>query len=116
MTLLILLGIISLLDNMMRHLKVQWFILWCQTRIFLLLCPKMYSVDHSLAMYLLVILSTTTSFSTLSKCVGGWYGQLVGVGRSYPAYRVSSWHKIRIFQMSPQEASLIHSPRVENWI
>ena len=102
LALLILLGIILLLDNMRSYLKVQWFIMWCQTRISLLSRTKSSLVDHSLAMSDLVRLSPTTSLYTSSKLVGSCYGLLVVVSRSSPAYRVSSRTTIKILQVSPQ--------------
>ena len=58
--------------------------------------------------------SPTVSFSTYSKLVWIWNGLSVGVRRSYPDIRLSSWTKVRIFQVSPQEAYLVHSSKVEN--
>ena len=108
------LGIISLLDNLINDLKVQWFSLWCQTRSYLSSHPKSSSVDHILAMSSLVSFSPTTSFSTSSKLVVSWYGLSIRVRRSSLASRLSYWSKIWIFWVSPQEASLVRSSRVEN--
>ena len=49
------LGITPLLDSMRRDLKEQWFILWCQTKSSLSYRLKSSSVEHSLAMYYLLI-------------------------------------------------------------
>ena len=91
------LGIILLLDIMIRDLKEQRFSLWCQTRIALSSCPKSSSVDHRLAMSFLVSSAPTAYFSTSSKLLGIYYGLLVRVRRSSPASRLSSWPKILIF-------------------
>ena len=116
LTFLIFMGIIPLLDNLRVYLKVQWFSLWFQTRISLFSCPKISSVDHSFAMSSLVILAPTKSLSTSSKSVGIWHGIYVAVMRSSLDYRVFTCTKIRISPVSPQEASLMGSSRVENWI
>ena len=84
------------------------------TTISLSSCPKRSSVYHSLSMSSLVISAPTAYLSTTSKLVGIWYGISVVVSRSSPASRLSSWHKIRIFQVSPRGASLVRSSRVEN--
>ena len=60
MTLVIFMGIITLLDNLSRYLKLRWFSLWQQTRSYLLSHNKRSSVDHSLAMSYLVISDPTT--------------------------------------------------------
>ena len=108
------LGIIPLLDNLRRNLKEQCFILWCQTMSYLSSCTKMSLVDHILATYSFVRSAPTIYFSTSSKLVGIWYGISVGVRRYSPDSSISSWPKIRIFQVSTQEASLVSSSRVEN--
>ena len=114
MGLLSFLGIIILLDNIRRDLKVQWFRLWSQTRISLSSRPKRSLVDHSLDMFFLVSLDSTTSFYKSSKLVGSWYGILVVFRKSSPDYMVSSWTKIRTFQVSLQDSSLPLFSRVEN--
>ena len=109
-----LLVITPLLDSLRRYLKEQWFSLWCQIRIYLYSHIKSSSVENILDMYSLIRLAPITSFSTSSKLVGIWNGLSVGVRRSYPASRISSWPKIRILQVSPQGASLLRSYRVTN--
>ena len=101
LTLLRFLGIIPLLDNLRRDLKEQWFSLWFQTRISLLFHPKRSVVDHRLAIYSLISLSSTASFPNSSKLVVIWDGLLVEVRRSSPTSRLRSWPKPRIFQVSP---------------
>ena len=59
-----------LLDIPMGDLKNQWFILWLQTRSYLLSCPGSSLVDHSLAMSSLVSFSPITYSSTYSRLVG----------------------------------------------
>ena len=95
-TFLIFLGIITLLDNMRRDLKEQWFSLWYQTRSSLLSCPQRSSVDHSLKISYTMSFSPTKSFSTPSKFVVSWNGILVGVRRYSSVSRLSSWPKIRM--------------------
>ena len=114
LTLTIFLGILPLLDNLRMDLKVQWFSLWFQTRISFSSFPKRSSVNHSLVMYSPMSLATTTSISNSSKLVGCCYGLLVVVSRSFPASRLSSCPIIRIFQVSPQEDSLVCSSMVSN--
>ena len=108
------LGVIPLLDNPRSNFKEQRFNLWCQTRSSLSSRPQRSSVDHSLAMSSLVISAPTTYFSTSSTVVDMWGGLTVGVRRFYPAFRLSSWPKIRVFQVSPQGALLVHYSRVKN--
>ena len=105
---------INLLDNLRRYLKEQWFSLWCQTRSSLSPRPKSSLVDHRLAISSLVISAPTTSVSISSKCVGIWYGILVRARRYSPSSRISSWPEIRIFQVNPQEDSLVHYSSVAN--
>ena len=112
LTLLIFLAIIPLLDVLRRDLKEQWFSMWFQTRSSLLSRPKSSSVDHSLVMSSLLRLYPNVSFSTSSKLVGKYNGLLIRVRRSFPASRLLSWPKIRIFQVSPQGTSLVRSSRV----
>ena len=64
MGLLSFLGIIILLDNIRRDLKVQWFSMWFQTRISLSHHTKRSSIDHGLVMYSLVRLATTAYLTT----------------------------------------------------
>ena len=64
----------------------------------------------------IVILDTNSSFFNYSKLVGIWDGVSLGDRRSSNASGVSSWPKIPIFQVSTQEASLMHSFRVTNWV
>ena len=74
-TLLILLVIITLLDNTRMYFKYKWFILGCQTRSSLSPCCKSSSLEHSLAMYSFVILDTTTCLYNSYKLGGGvWMG------------------------------------------
>ena len=113
-TFLSFLGIINLLGNLSNYLKKQWLSLWGQTRISLSYRTKGSSVDHSLDMSSLKISATNASFSASSKFMGSWGGTLVGVRRSSPASRISSWPKIQILRVSPQELSLVRSSRVEN--
>ena len=101
--------IIPLLDSLRRYFKDRWFSLWCQTSRSPSSHPKMSSVDHSLAIFSLVISDPTTSFSTSSKLVYICYGLSVGVRSSSPAYRLLSWPKIHIFLVSPQVSSLVRS-------
>ena len=61
---------ISDLPRYYTGLKEQWFNLWCQTRISLSPRPKRSLVDHSLAMYSLIISAPTAYLSTFSKLVG----------------------------------------------
>ena len=114
MNLMSFLGIIPLWDNLGRNLKEQWYSQWCQTRSPFSYRPKRSSVDHSLAISYLMRLDPTAYLSTSPKLVGIWYEISVGVRRSSPTSRLYYWPKIRIFQVSPQEASLVLSSRVEN--
>ena len=115
MTLLILSRIITLLNNMWRNFEVQWFRLICQTRISLFPHHKRFLIYHRLDMSYFVRSSLTKYLSTSYKLMGSWYGLLVGVRRFYPECMVYSWTKISIFQVSPQEASLMRSSRMKNW-
>ena len=85
LTMMSFLGIIPLLDNLMRYLKEQWFILWCQTKSSFLSRPKKSLVDNSLSMSFLFILDPTASLSTSSKLVGIGDGIFFGVMSYYPA-------------------------------
>ena len=114
MTFLILLGIIPFLNHLSRYLRVQWFSLWYQTKISLSSCTDSSLVDHILAIYSPVRSDPTTSLCPSSKLVGSCYGLLGRFSRSYHASRISSWPKIRIFQVSPQGGSLIRSSTVMN--
>ena len=62
----------------------------------------------------LVILVPNKYFSTYSNFVGSWDGISFEVSKPSPASRLLSWHQIRILLVSPQEASLVRSSRVEN--
>ena len=106
--------IITLLDNPRRDLKEKWFSLWCQIRSSLSCCPQSSLVNHRLAMSSHMSSSPTASLSTPSNLVRIWDGLLFGFSRSYPAYKILSWPKIRIFQVSTHAASLVRSYRVEN--
>ena len=114
LTMMSFLGIIPFLDNLMRYLKEQWFILWCQTKSSFLSRPKKSLVDHSLSMSFLFILDPTASLSTSSKLVGIGDGIFFGVMSSSPASSILPWPKIRIFRVSPQEDSFMRSSRVVN--
>ena len=107
--LLRLMGVTTLLDSLRRYLNGKWFILWCQTRISLLSCPKSSSVDHGFSMSSLVISSSTKNISTSSKLLVNWYGLSVRVRSSSPASGLLSWPKFRVFQVSPQGFSLMRS-------
>ena len=116
LTLMSFLGTTPILNNLRRDWKVQRFILWCQTRNYLLSFPKRSSVDHRLNISSLARSAPMISFSTSYKLERSWDVILVGVRRYSTVYRVSSCPRFQIFQVSPQEASLIRSPRVENWV
>ena len=109
-------GIILLLDSLMSYLKEQWFRMWCQTRISLPSLPIRSLVEHSLDMSVPVRSYHIASFSASSKLVGILDGLLVGFRRYSPASRLLSWPKIRIFQVTPQGASLVRSSRVANLV
>ena len=87
----------------MRHLKVQWFILWCQTRIFLLYCTKISSVDHSLAMYSLMRLEPDRIFVYLLQFGGdlGW-----ALGKSWEIFIC-----LQALFLAPNPNPLCVSPR-----
>ena len=114
MSFLIFLGIISLLDNMRRELKVKWFSLWFQTNIPLASRPKRSLMDHILSMSSLVSSASITSLSTHSKLVGSCYDLFFGFRRYYSSSAVSSWTNILILQVSPQGSSLMRSSMVDN--
>ena len=95
------LGIIYLLNSLRRYLKLQWFSLWCQTRSSLFSSPMRYSIYHSLDMSSLVSSAPITSLSTSSRLVRILDGLSVGVRIYYPASRLLSWPKIRIFRVCP---------------
>ena len=88
------LGIIPLLDNLRRGLKVQWFSMLCQTRVSLLYHPKGSLVYHILDMSSLVIFYTNIYLSTSSKLLGSWDG-LSFIFKIYsPVSRFFYWTKI----------------------
>ena len=109
------LGIINLLDNIVKYLKVQCFSLWFQTRISLLSLTKISLVYHILSVTSLMSFSPTTSLSTSSKLLGGCNVLLVVDSSSSTSSRVSSWINIRIFQLYPHMACLVCYTRVMNW-
>ena len=69
-------------------------------------------VDHILAVSSLVKLAPITSFYTSSRLMGISDGISVGVRRYYPASGHWSFPRMRIFHLSPQGDSLVHSFRV----
>ena len=82
MTLLSFLVIITLLYNLRRDLKEQWFSMWCQTRISLSYHPKSSLVYLILAKSYLISSSPTTFFSPppswwLFRLV--YWSQLIGL-------------------------------------
>ena len=91
MIILIFLGIITLLNSLMRDLKEQNFILLWQTKIPLLYLPRSSSVVYILNMSFLVRPSPITYLSTSSRLVGIWYGIAVEVRRFASASRLFSW-------------------------
>ena len=71
-------------------------------------------MHHILTMSYLVSLVHITYMSNSSKLVGNWGGLSVGVRMSSLALILLSLTKIRIFQVSPQRASLVHASRLAN--
>ena len=62
------LGIIPLLDNLMRYLKVKWFRMLFQTRISVSYRPKRSSVEDDFVISSLVSSPPEVSFYTSSSC------------------------------------------------
>ena len=95
------LGIITLLDNMRRYLKVQWFSLWCKTKIPLFPWSTRSLLYQSLDMLSLVKYDPTTSLNTYYNLVRSWDGISFLVRRYYTASRLFLTQNPNLTGVSP---------------